>query len=303
MKELIHWWRIFRGANLLIMFAAQLLVYFFIIKSLAGDNGQFLTYTVDNHILAIQCLLLVAGGGYVINNYFDVETDKINRPDKQIIGKYISGSEAMIGYGFVNITAILGGLFIDNNFAIFLLINMLLLYVYARYLKKIAFLGNVLIALLSAVQFWQVLVLEYNLFFKILYPNQYSGYYLHFLLTFSLFVFIFSLVRELLKTVEDEKGDAQAGIKTLAVLKGAVFIKNICLGLTTLAALGLFYISWSYWTEANHFGAIYVGWGLFFPMLWLIWKIKKAEQQADFARLSTWAKFYFLLGLGWICFI
>jgi len=292
-----------RGLNLLIMLGAQLLVYFFLIAPLAGANFEFLSLTVDKHILAVQCLLLVAAGGYIINDYFDVKTDQINRPEKQIIGQKISGSEAMIGYGFANVTAIVSGLMLNQNFALWLLACMLGLYAYARYLKKIPLLGNLLIAALTVAQFWQVVVLEPNLFFGKLSPTHYPDYYLRFLYEFSPFVFVVSLIRELIKTAEDIKGDQETGLNTAAVAWGTVAVKNISAVLGLLSALALGGISWLYWVKANHWGAVYLGWALCFPLLFLGWKMYKSNSQADFHRLSLWLKIYFLLGLGWLFFV
>ena len=179
-------------------------------------------------ILAALSAALVAAGGYVINDFYDIEIDRINKPKRQIpLGK-ISPSSAK---NFA-ITLFIFGIiisFIFKNIWMILLVscNSILLWIYAYKVKKLTFLDNILVSFVTASTF---------LYGGLINKNIQNSYFIFFC------AFIFTIIRELVKDLEDIKGDRSNKAKTIPIIFG----KNV--------AFGLLFLFWILLTILTIFG-------------------------------------------------
>jgi 4-hydroxybenzoate polyprenyltransferase len=230
---------------------------------------------------------LIAAGGYIINDYFDVKIDLVNKPDKVLISKVFTKKNALQIYVLLNVLALLAGFWVDIKIALIQIFCGLSLYWYALYLKKIALLGNGLVALLSAM-----VVLLAN----VLYGKNFPLVYL-----FAGFAFFISLIRELLKDIEDIEGDKAGNCQTFPILFGVFNTKLFILGVTLFFLLFLFYFP--HWLFLSI--PYYLFYCFFVSLLLLIlaWQVFFAKSKADFHRASSFSKLIMLLGMIGMVFL
>lgn len=171
-------------------------------------------------ILLLLSVFFIAAGGNIINDYFDVKADRVNKPDRLIIDKYIKRRWAIIlnwtfnGIGFL--IAMYLSIKLDNWWIVsiaFLTIN--LLYFYSAVFKRKFLIGNLVVALLTAiVPIYVYLYLHFSTF-DFTDSNIYRHTDSHFLLilTYAGFAFFFNLIREIIKDMADVKGDLLLKVK------------------------------------------------------------------------------------------
>lgn len=202
--------------------------------------------------LLITATLFIASAGYIINDVYDVETDSINKPNKRIIGKTFSEKIAFVLFIIFNIIGVLLGLNISRQvglpaLSVVFIITSALLYVYSTHLKGLILVGNIVIALLVAIS-----ILIIGLFELIPTLNAFN-YNLHkhvlkIIFNYTIFAFVVTFLREIVKDIEDVNGDYNVGHKTLPIAIGIkrthylVFILNtLFLCVVTYYAVAKFY--------------------------------------------------------------
>ncbi|MBD3418747.1 MAG: hypothetical protein GF398_01390 [Chitinivibrionales bacterium] len=210
-----------------------------LLTSLSIALGHWLS---QSNRTGFELLLLMASGmcavsfGNTINDIMDVETDRIAHPERPLPRGDISRSTAWL-FALSSLVAGLASAFaVSRIFALATLAPMILLAGYALFLKGTPLIGNIVVSLLVA--------------YPLLYGSLKSGT-MHILLAPALLAFILNLLREIVKDVQDEAGDRQAGIRTSASLPG--YLLTTIMRTTTLAYLGLIMLPW--WL--GHFGAVY----------------------------------------------
>ncbi len=175
--------------------------------------------------LLILATTLIAASGYVINDLYDITADRINKPSQQIIGVIVSVAKAKKMYALLIFSGVCLG-FINSIlihlpwFTLYFIGCGVLLYMYARWFKSIAFLGNGVVSLLV---FLSVILIPV---FLIVSPTQISNTAMqwgvfYIFLVISLFAFGITFVRELVKDIEDLQGDHAAGYKTAPIILGS----------------------------------------------------------------------------------
>lgn len=149
---------------------------------------------------------LITAAGYIINDYYDVKIDVINRPQSVVIERIISRKQAIIAHLFISTAALIIGITISFKIFILFALSTILLWWYSNYLKKQPFWGNFTIASLSATSVL-VMVIVYN-------KNTAPLYY------YSVLIFISTIIREIVKDMEDLNGDKAYGCRTLPIVLG-----------------------------------------------------------------------------------
>lgn len=252
--------------------------------------------------LLVLATVLIAAGGYVINDIFDQETDDINKPKNTIIGKSISESKAYTIYAALTITGVGLGTLLANtishpNFAVIFVLIATLLYFYASTLKRIAFLGNVIVALLLAFSVIIIGIFD-------IYPNTFEVNQKQMSLAFSIlldyakFAFIINLVREIIKDMEDMEGDNSQGIRTLPIIIGINKTTKITFVLMLIPTMYLFYYLYNYLFLNNlYYGIFYMFALVLAPMILCLIKIWNAKEKADFNFISTLLKWIIFFGI------
>jgi len=218
--------KLIRWSNLLIIALLMFIIRHFIFQ--AGLPGLFsLQLDVFNFSLLVLSVVLIAAGGNIINDIYDQETDEINKPHKKIIGTHISETMGWVLYLLCTVFGIGIGYYLahyflqDNSFLLFHLISPALLWVYASNLKKTALIGNIVVALLAAFVPLAVLTFEYGAmlltYWDVIQMNVLGNpfqYMFDWTFYLALFAFITTLIRELIKDIDDVAGDEQTQMKT-----------------------------------------------------------------------------------------
>ena len=280
----------------------------------AGLPGLFsLQLDVFNFSLLVLSVVLIAAGGNIINDIYDQETDEINKPHKKIIGTHISETMGWVLYLLCTVFGIGIGYYLahyflqDNSFLLFHLISPALLWVYASNLKKTALIGNIVVALLAAFVPLAVLTFEYGAmlltYWDIIQMNVLGNpfqYMFDWTFYLALFAFITTLIRELIKDIEDVEGDEQTQMKTLAVKIGREKTTNAAVILSALTAVLLLVSALKFSLfEHNRIAILVYQIIVLIGLIVLsITKLRKAENKQQFHSISTLWKIIMLLGFG-----
>jgi len=206
--------------------------------------------------LLVLSEVLIAAAGYIINDYFDVQLDIVNRPGKVVIGKEIKAQTAYFVYFALNTIAIIASFYISykNDFSgLFLIfpVTIGILWFYSTAYKRQFLIGNLLVSLVIA--FVPILVVLYEIppVFKayrdFLTDNKLSlDIVLIWALMFAAFAFIVNLIRELVKDLQDEEGDSAFGRDTMPIVWGVVTTRFVIAFLAFVVVLGLGWMFYRY---------------------------------------------------------
>jgi len=240
----------------------------------------------DWHLAALSAsTMLVAAAGYIINDYYDVKIDLINKPERVLIGNQIPRRHALIYHTILSVMGAGLGLVLNWKIGLLNAACSFLLWLYSNALKRLPFVGNFSVALLTGLA-----VLIVNL----LYPP------LHLLVVvYALFAFFITLVREIIKDIEDLKGDDTFGCKTLPILWGirrTIYLVNVLLVLFMLLVAGIH--SWIAPLPMQFFA-----WCLLLPLLVLVVWLGRADTRRDFHLLSQFCKLIMLAGILSMAFL
>lgn len=293
--------RLIRYKNVLMAGIAQVLVQYFVINPFLAAHQL---PTTANWI--VVCLLLASAcmgaAANVINDITDVACDTINHPDTVIVNKHITEDRAFNIYLYLTATAIIIGsipavVFRYYGIMILLLIIAALLWLYSHKLKNIPLLGNVVVSFVVALSIF--LPALYNL------NTLLIGDLMVTLGMYTLFAFLVTMVREIVKCGEDFDGDNATNISTIAVAYGlgAVRMASIVLISFVLGMIGyIIYlqIKLGTATKAEYFNIGYEIVFLILPILVVAVKIMNAKHPAQFILPARWLKYIMLAGIGTI---
>jgi 4-hydroxybenzoate polyprenyltransferase len=281
--------KLIRWPNLVFIFLTQFAFQYCILKPAPGAVNGLSPLTF---LLVTLSYVLIAAGGYIINDYFDLDIDKINKPDKVFIGQEISKQQALLAYFLFNLLALLSALSADiihHTFAgtLSLVICMALLYWYSAALKKSFLLGNIIVAGVTA---WSI---------PVLYFLQFQGYGKEAWLTgiYFSFAFVISFVREMVKDMEDAKGDEAHGCQTMPIVWGISKAKYFTFGWLTLLVIMIASSLVLLIGQKNWMGTAYVSFFLAIPVAFLLRGLVKAKHPDDYHKLSTGIKMVMALGI------
>ncbi len=248
MKTLYHFFRLIRLLNLLVIVLTMTVVQMFLTHNQPFDKTNF--------ILLVISTVLIAAAGNIINDYFDVKADRVNKPNRLIIGKYIKRRWAMVLHWFFNVIGLFIALYVGyvlQNIWIpliaFLSIN--LLWFYSAYYKRKPLIGNVIVSLLIGVL--PIYVLLFNLPIEnYIYSDGshiiYARYYIDMVALVSVLAFLLNLIREIVKDIQDVRGDMRLGAQTLPIKYGIKKTKLIVVFLFIVTDLAMIFYLYKYLT-------------------------------------------------------
>ena len=299
--------KLIRWPNLVFIFITQVLFEFTVIVPAFKEAGLLPNLSGGYIYLLALSSVLIAAGGNVINDYFDVNIDLINKPHKVIISKYIHRHWAILWHILLSLAGVLLGLFVEFRTHAYLLgltnlLCVVLLFVYSIVLKRKPLSGNIVIALLTA---WTVLVVtfcESNLLFAAGTTLPLSKITrLTFL--YGGFAFILTLVREMIKDMEDIGGDSRYNCRTFPIVFGmnaariyvAVWLVVL---LALLSIMTIYVLQFGWWLSA-----IYCAGLLIVPTVQLFKKLLKSSEGKDFHEMSSLVKWIMLTGILTMLFL
>ena len=252
---------------------------FYVLHTLGINSREFIPESYQISLISLKFLtistLLIAAAGYLINDYYDKEIDIINKAHKR---NPLSKQALLTGYIILNITAlILSFTFALSNYIFWIFpSSIFLLWLYSFRLKGLPFIGNLIVALLSAtVPFIYLSIQEISIGSL---THTYSSS-VDLTIIFSCLAFFSTLARELVKDIEDMKGDKAQGLKTIPILWGIKTAKfwTIFFLLCTLFILGLLIAGIDYFD----FNILSLVLAAIFGVLPLLLSVAKSYQATD----------------------
>lgn len=243
----MHFLRLIRPINLLLIALTMTGVYIYG-KTLESHRNYDLSSI--NFILLVLSTVVIAAAGNIINDYFDVKADRINRPERLVITKHLKRRWAIVIHWLLNFLGFSVGVYLSIYYETFIfafihLISINLLWFYSIYFKKKVLIGNVLISLLTAlVPFivWLYLFVSPNDYNSSLAPSAHNFIFdneYHLILVLIIFAFIQNLAREIVKDAQDIAGDKVIYVKSLPMVIGTRGALNIVSLLLVILPLGI----------------------------------------------------------------
>lgn len=265
-----------RLQNLIIVVFAQYFTAIFL-SSPAIEFQSILT-NVELLLLSFSTVL-IAAAGYLINDYYDIKIDLVNRPDEVVIGTNISRRVALFLHIILNSTGILIGTYLSIYIGIIHLFSATLLWWYSNYWKRQPLIGNLMISFLTGLSIYLV---------SFLYPENRD-----LILDYSLFAAVMTLIREIIKDMEDVVGDKRYGSHTLPIIWGMRKTKRFIYFLIITYTILMFFLSYYHMHELW-----FIILSIFLVlMLVLLRKVYQADTKRKYSWLSQYCKFVMLIGV------
>ncbi len=271
-----------RGYNILILIAAQYLAAIFVFSP--KKSLKLVILDVDLFFLVIATVGAVAGG-YIINNFYDAKTDKINRPIRSNIDSYLKQEIRLYLYFTLNFISFLFGWFVSWRAAIFFGIYIFIIWFYSHKLKKYALFGLISATVLTLLPFFVIFV-HFKNFSAIIFVH-------------ACFLFLVIMVREIIKGLENIKGDIANNYNSFPVSYGEATSKKVIILLLTLTLIPITilfnYPAITYMRYYFYFAA--------FILVFIGFYAYKAENIKQYSLLHNILKVLLLIGVFSLLFI
>jgi len=298
--------KLVRWPNLLFIALTQVLFVYCVVEPIYAAAGKVPVVYGSTFWWLCLSSVLVAAAGYIINDYFDLDIDLVNKPDKLIVEKIIARRWTIVLHLALSAAGILIGFYLDFTTPIrFLgLANagcVLLLFIYSISLKKKLLAGNALISLLTA---WVVLVITWCEFVSSPHVQGVNIAKLsRYTFLYAGFAFVISIIREVIKDMEDIEGDRKYGCTTMPIVWGLqaskIFVAVwlvVIIGILT--ALQFYVLAFKWWVSAVYCIVFIIA-----PLINIFRDLFPANVPTDFHRLSTKVKLVMFTGILSIIFI
>jgi 4-hydroxybenzoate polyprenyltransferase len=295
--------RLIRWPNLLIIILTQVLARYCVVKPFLEQSDIPLHFSFLNFVLLVLTTVLLAAAGYIINDYFDVNIDRINKPSRMILGRQLEARQGILLHWIFNGIATILGFYLAFRVGslrlgfIFPLIAGMLWMYSARY-KRTLLVGNIVVSVLSALVVLVVWLFEFYMLRNMSFNLQPIVIKVSTVIwLYAAFAFMVSLVREIVKDIEDLEGDTAAGCQTIPVLAGVATAKNVALAITLFTMLLL---AFGQYLLLQH-GLKIIFWYYIVPvqlmLINLLMQINKANKPSDFHTPSFLAKIVMVAGI------
>ncbi|WP_088124863.1 geranylgeranylglycerol-phosphate geranylgeranyltransferase [Roseivirga misakiensis] len=269
---IFNYLKLVRGLNLFMVALTQYLTAIFLI----GDpDGWLQVLTNKGFFLLVSSTVMITGAGYLINDYYDVKIDLVNKPGRVIVGKNLKRRWVIVGHTFLNLASIAIGFYLSITIGIINFMAAFLLWLYSNRLKRHPFIGNFVVAVLTGTTLFLV--------------SEYYGEKQYLILCYAIFAGFITLIREIIKDLEDMKGDERYGCKTLPIVLGVSKTKNIIYGIAAIFLTTVFLM-------ISHISMI-LPITLSVALIFLIFGVIKADTIKAYNRLSNLCKLIMLLGV------
>lgn len=300
MRLIAAFFKLVRLPNLFFMALTQVLFQFCIYHTLyrgtipPGDSTRF--------ILLVFASLFIAAAGYIINDYFDINIDEVNKPDRMVVDRLIHRRWAiawhfMLSLGGILLTALALPLMQKWYLILANIVCVALLWFYSTRFKRKLLSGNIVISLLTA---WTILIIffsKFDLADAFGAGNTSNHKFFRLALLYAGFAFIISLVREAIKDMEDMPGDTKYGCRTMPIVWGVnvtkVYVAVWLIVLTGILITLQVYVLQFKWWLAIAYSVV----AIIFPLMLILFKLRRSTTTKDFHRLSSLTKLVMLTGI------
>lgn len=273
---------VIRGYNILVLILAQYLTSIYILSK--KETIKEVLFDLNLFLIVLASSLCIASG-YIINNFYDSDKDLINRPIKSKIDRFVSQNTKLSIYFVLNFLAIVFASYVSFRAVIFFSGYIFLIWLYSHKIKKMIIVGNIMSSILTVAPFFAILVY---------YKNFEIVIFFH-----ALFLTLNLLAKEILKDLENIKGDFLINYKTVPVVYGEIFSKR-CIILAIVFAMlssSVLLIFYDLGTMTYYFKSLYFIYPIFFLSLYF------SSEKKHFKILHNFMKLILIIGVCFIPFI
>ncbi|MEI7500648.1 MAG: geranylgeranylglycerol-phosphate geranylgeranyltransferase [Bacteroidota bacterium] len=298
--------QLIRLPNVFIIILTQFMVRFCIIEPFIYSDHTYAVSIFPDFLVLVLATVLIAAGGYIINDYFDVKIDSINRPEKIVVNKLITARAAIKLHMLLNGVAIILGFYLAFrvkaiSFGLLFPFISGLLWIYSAKYKRVVFWGNFIVASSTAFVILMVWLFEFfwlrlnaELFVTVITNIRWVT---HVFLGYAIFAFLISMVREIIKDMEDAEGDESYGCRTIPLVAGIertryliaaiILVTMVLLGYAQLILyrLNMNMVFWYFFITVQ------------FPLVYLLAKLFGAREKQDYHNLSNLCKLIMVAGI------
>lgn len=295
--------KMIRVPNLFFIVLTQILFHVSVLDKILFPIGMRPVIDGWDFLLLSVASVVIAAAGYIINDYFDINIDQVNKPKGNVVDTVVSRRWAMAWHFVLSGVGLLLSAFISWRTGLWYILLgnfgcVVLLFGYSVALKRKLLIGNIVIALLTA---WVILVICFSQigipFRGIPEVNEISNKILRIGILYAAFAFISSLIREAIKDIEDMQGDAKYGCRTMPIVWGVNATKvYVAVWLVVILALLIIlqiYVFRFGWWAAMAYSIVFI----ILPLVLIFYRLFKAKTQKDYHQLSNWTKLVMLSGI------
>ena len=280
--KIVSLFSVVRGYNIPIIALAQYLSAIFILATEKRALEVLLDFNL--FILVVASSLTIASG-YIINSFYDSKKDLINRPNKSHLDRLVSQKTKLQVYFGINFFVALIALFVSGLAFIFFSAYIFLIWFYSHKIKKYPLIGNLMAAFLAVLPFFGILLY---------YKNFYEVIFFH-----ATFLFLLLLIREMIKDLENIKGDLANDYQTIPIVRGELVSKRIITFLLLLSIIPVYFL-------INIFDVGYMDIYFYICFIILIFlgiRLWKSTTKEEFLQLHNTLKFLIVAGVFCIVLI
>tara|TARA_B110000967_G_scaffold44031_1_gene44203 strand:- start:3101 stop:4006 length:906 start_codon:yes stop_codon:yes gene_type:complete len=265
-----------RGFNLAMIVVAQYITAIFIMAPSQSLSGVLLDRSLFALILASVAAI---ASGYIINNFYDSEKDSINRPQQVTVEKMVSQNTKLMLYFILNLLVIIAASYVSFRAVVFFSVYIFAIWFYSHKIKKRPVIGNLTSAVLTITPFFAIF----------LYYKNFSSL----IFVFGFYLFLILSMRELVKDLQNLKGDLLQNYKTIPVVYGEKYAKLMIIVLVACNVSVTLFLLKSYALERMDY-FFYTSISLLFVVLLLL---HKAQNRQQYSRIHSLLKLLVLLGV------
>lgn len=280
--KIISLFSVVRGYNIPIIVLAQYLASIFILAP--EKRALYILLDFNLFILVLASSLTIASG-YIINSFYDSKKDLINRPNKTHLDRLVSQKTKLQVYFSLNFFVALIAFFVSGRAFIFFSVYIFLIWFYSHKIKKYPMIGNLMAAFLAVLPFFAIL-----LYYKNLEPKIFAH---------ATFLYLLLLIREMIKDLENIKGDLANGYQTIPIVRGEVISKRIITVLLLLSIIPVYFL-------INIFDVGYMDiyfYVCFIILIFFAIRLWKSTTKEQFLQLHNTLKFLIVAGVFCIVLI
>lgn len=324
MNPIIAFIKLIRLPNLLIIAFTQYAIRFAVVGSFLGISGfELLMSELDFFLLSLSTVM-IAAGGYIINDYFDTKVDRVNRPTKIIVGKYIKRRFCMGAHIVINAIAFAIAVYVaykmgNIKLALIQFFSIGALWYYSVYFKRQVLIGNVVVAILAALVpfvagYYELALQQTNAVetvnLTMFYVEQGTAFddvmmlfqqilknIMQWVIGYSLFAFLSTIIREIIKDIEDYEGDKKYGSNTLPVVYGKKMAKYAAQVVAVLMMMILGFLQYQQIQSNDTTSFMYFLFAIQIPLGYIVFQLSKAQEKKDYSKLSNYTKLVMLSGI------
>ncbi len=273
MNKMFQLLKLIRFPNLAIIALTQLMVALFLIED---NTFSDILKDFELHLL-IMSTLFIASAGYLINDYYDIKIDYVNKPGRVVIGKHIKRRQVLIIHFIFNFSGIILGAAVSWWIMGINILAAFLLWLYSNMLKRLPLWGNITVSLLTG--------------FSVFIIYLFYAKNIELITMYAVFAFLISLIREIVKDLEDIEGDEKFGCKTLPIIIGSSATKKFIYAINIIFLLVVLIVTNDSAIFLPYFLTLLV------VLSFLCTRIYFADKKNDFLQISRLAKLIMVLGI------